>query len=1399
MMICNYSSAQLHVIQADNSISFHTTDLNQHRIKEKGINAYLLNSFDLNQQHGFVLRSTITDLLGETHIRYIHTLNGHKIIGSDVVCHFKNDILQSLNGRLRVPLSSPSILIEKSTALQAAKQVSGASSFKWEFPSEENMLKIWKEDSTATYYPKGALVYVPKNLDFNNEMALCYQFEINSEEPLMRKNIFINAETGSVWADEDLLHIVDVKGSANTKYRGVKPITTDSTAPGNYRLRETGRGGGIETYDMNKGTNYSLAVDFTDTDNYWNNYNANFDEIGGDAHFGAEKTYDYFKQNFNRNSFDGNGAKIRGYVHYRSNYVNAFWNGSVMTYGDGNGTSYTPLTSIDICGHEIAHAVTSNSAGLIYRNESGALNESFSDIFGNAIEYFADSTIFSWRMGEDIMASANGLRNMANPKTHRDPGTYKGQYWYGGTRDNGGVHTNSGVQNFWFYLLTTGATGKNDNGDTYTVDSLGIKKAEQIAYRNLTVYLTSSSDYAEARYYAIQSATDLYGDCSFEVQTTTNAWYAVGVGDEYDSSAVIAQFEADTTYCDATETVQFLNKSSNAKAYMWDFGDGDTSSKANPDHIYPAQGDYTVSLIAESCFNSNFDTISKKDYISIDSNQDICNGYLLPKGTWSTVHACDGFIYDHNGESDYQGLLRDTLTIDFGKSDSAHITFLEMDYENRYDSIYVYDGASTSATLLGGFTGRNLPFLGQTKTLYNGAVTIHHFSDPYVVGTGFKVKFETFKQPLQLYKPGNRKVCYNEQVTLTALGRGGDVADHAYFWNGIKGGKSFTFTATKDTLIYITFGDECMKEYLYDSVFVSVRPEITYTQSNDTALCQGNETELWVNPTGGKNTFEFETSDGSSGNGTSFRHKTGSLTPGTHHFWIRFADNCTYPDDTAFYTITVGDSLQLRTSADTTICYGSSIVLKATASGGSSGNYTFDWSPGPNSANTYTIQPNNNATYTVRLSDDCSSFEPTASVKVSVLDSLLVTIQGPDTACYGERVNMTSTVTGGKSNQYTYLWSPGGSTAELETDVLRSTKEYRLTVSDGCTPKNGQSTHTITARQPLSMVASKDTTLCLGETASMTVKTTGGIESQQNITWSHGLGTGLSKTVTPSKTNSYHVTLWDQCSDSVSADIQVVVNPKPIVNFSTQRPIHCTGIPVQFYDSSISTAPNKYLWYFGNGESSNDQNPSLIFSKTGLYDVTLKVTNSFGCVDSLTIDSIIRVIDHPIADFSFSPQDPSFLKSRVEFLNTSKHNTSSFWDFGDGISSRDQNASNFYRDSGLYTIVLRVENGIGCFDEISKSVYVADDVVIHIPTAFSPNKDGINDDFRPYIRGMKSYDLMIYNRWGEVLFKSTETAKHWDGIANGNRAILGFYFYRLTGIDMNGKEVERNGRLNVIY
>lgn len=1390
--------AQRYELKADNSLAFHEINLSQSNIDLEHANAFLVRHFELDKNHRFEATKTLNTSDGLTHVRFIHFYKNALVFGSDVVCHFANNTLTNINGRLRQPTTEVSYIIEKEVAFSAAKLASGAMSFKWEYPEEEAMLKIWKEDSTATYLPEGTLVYAPQHLDYQNPLTLCYRFEINSVEPLMRKMIYIHAATGVHWAEEDLLHIVDAKGTANTKYRGVKSIVSDSSSPTSFRLRESGRGGGIETYDMNKGSNYGTAVDFTDTDNYWNNYNTNFDEIGGDAHFGAEMTYDYYKTNFNRNSFDDNGAKIRSYVHYGSNYVNAFWNGSVMTYGDGNGTSYTPLTSLDICGHEITHAVTTNTAGLIYRNESGALNESFSDIFGNAIEYYADSTQFSWRMGEDIMASKSGLRNMANPKTHRDPSTYKGTYWYGGTGDNGGVHTNSGVQNFWFYVLTNGATGTNDNGDDYKVDSLGIRKAEQIAYRNLTVYLTSSSDYEEARYYAIQSATDLYGDCSGEVQATTNAWYAVGVGDEYDSSKVVAEFEGDSMYCDASEIVQFVNKSVNAKSYYWDFGDGDTSTQQNPTHVYPGQGKYSVTLIAESCYNNNYDTVNKSDYIQFDSNQDICNGYLLPKGAWSTVHACNGFIYDHNGESDYQGLLRDTLTVDFGRCDSAQITFYEMDYEDKYDSIYVYDGNSTSATLIGGFTGQSRPFGGLPKTLYNGAVTIRHFSDPYVVGTGFKVEFESFKEPLGLFKPGNRTVCHNESVTLTTLGRGGDAADHAYFWNGVKGGKSITFKATSDTIMYITFGDDCMKEYIYDSVIISVRPQIQFTQSNDTTLCQGNSTILIVKPTGGKSTFDYLVSDGTRGSGTDFSYNTIQLTPGTHDYWIQFSDGCTTPDDTAFFSITVRDSLSISTSIDTTICYGSSAFLNAFGTGGLSNQYKFDWGKGPSPTSTHTVSPTTNSPFSVSLSDGCSQFNPSSSVDVLVLDSLTVIINAQDTACFGETITLTSSVTGGDVNQYTYLWTPSNNIGDTETDIIRSTRTFQLEVSDGCTPKNGIATHTVVGRPALSLNTSNDTVLCFGETAIMSVKHAGGVAAQRQITWSHGLGTGDTKTIVPLFTRTFTATLKDNCSDSVSKSIAITVNPNPIIEFYPSSEETCTGLPVTFTDLFYE-ASKVYRWTFGDGNSSTDPNPVNTYNQKGAYDVFVHVTNEFGCSDSFERFANVTVFDHPKADFTYTPLNPSFLKSNVDFTNASQHHTSSVWDFGDGQTSLTNDASNFYRDSGSYVVSLFVENEIGCFDEAIKSIYIMDDVVLYIPTAFSPDNDLINDVFRPYFRGMQSYDIMVYNRWGEVLWKSTPTENAWDGNANGSRATMGFYFYRITGVDMNGNDIEKNGKINLIY
>lgn len=324
------------------------------------------------------------------------------------------------------------------------------------------------------------------------------------------------------------IHDANVPATGTSLYNGNVSFTADN-ASGPYRLRQTADGGGIQTFDLNNSTNYNSAVDITSSST---NFTSN--PTGVQAHFGAERTYKYYSQKYGRNSYNNTGGVIKSYVSYSTNYVNAFWDGTRMTYGDGDGSQYGPLVSLDICGHEISHGVTEYSANLVYSYQSGALNESFSDIFGESIEKFASGTN-DWLMGDDIGAGGSGgaLRSMSNPNAFGDPDTYQGTNWYAGSGDSGGVHTNSGVQNFWFYVLSVGKSGTNDKGDTYNVTGIGMDKAGAIAYRNLTVYLNSNSQYSDARNGAIQAAKDLYGAGSAEEIATTNAWYAVGVGAAY--------------------------------------------------------------------------------------------------------------------------------------------------------------------------------------------------------------------------------------------------------------------------------------------------------------------------------------------------------------------------------------------------------------------------------------------------------------------------------------------------------------------------------------------------------------------------------------------------------------------------------------------------------------------------------------------------------------------------------------------------------------------------------------------------------------------------------------------------------------------------------------------------
>jgi len=477
------------------------------------------------------------DELGFTHYRYRQFRRGIKIEATQVLLHERDRQLVSLNGKWVTgedqAATSPALAAEE--AVRRAMESVGAERYLWEDARAEQMLKRVTGDPNATAFPQAELVLIDPTLSFDaSQLKLAYKVEVSALQPLSQQMLYIDAVDGSILLMLNDLHTHNTPGQANTLYSGTQTITTDSLAVNSFRLRETTRGRGIETFNLQGRRNYDGAVDFFDEDNHWNAEDGTQNGAAGDAHWGAAMTFDYFANFHNYIGIDGAGMPLINYLNYDTDYGNAFWNGRWATFGDGDGNTFgSSLATIDIVAHEFVHGITDKTADLIYRNESGALNESFSDIFGAVVEFYATPDLADWYIGEDATVDDDGIRSMNDPKSANDPDTYLGQYWFTGEGDNGGVHTNSGVQNYWFYLLTEGGAGTNDLGSEYTVSGLGLEAAGAIAFRNLRFYLAEASEHADARRGALRAAEDLFGECSTELAQTANAWHAVGVGDPY--------------------------------------------------------------------------------------------------------------------------------------------------------------------------------------------------------------------------------------------------------------------------------------------------------------------------------------------------------------------------------------------------------------------------------------------------------------------------------------------------------------------------------------------------------------------------------------------------------------------------------------------------------------------------------------------------------------------------------------------------------------------------------------------------------------------------------------------------------------------------------------------------
>ncbi|MFJ7338232.1 M4 family metallopeptidase [Streptomyces sp. NPDC101110] len=478
------------------------------------------------------VRDVVVDEDGTRHVRYDRTYHRLPVLGGDFVLHLNPD--GTYRGTSRATKSALSLAsvtpkVSAPTAADLAANLLRAAHL------GETLKKLTAKPRLVVDALHGA----PK---------LAWQTDAVAHDELgnpVGRTLLTDATTGARIDAWDSME--SASGEGRSLYGGTVPLET--TASGSsYQLKDATRGG-TYTGDAENKTDRCLltvcltrapATLFTDADNQWGTGAASDrSTVAVDAQYGTDVTWDYYKKVHGRDGIAGDGKGSFNRVHYGKDYNNAFWDDNCfcMTYGDGDGKLMGPLVSLDVAGHEMSHGVTSKTAALTYSGESGGLNEATSDIFGTLVEFHAENAEDrgDWLIGEKVVRSGLGreaLRFMDKPsKDGKSADCWNAKL---GDLD---VHYSSGVGNHFAYLLAEGSGKKSLGGVAYdsptcdgsTVTGIGRAALGRIWYRALTVYMTSSTNYADARTATLNAAKDLYGADSTEQKAVAAAWKAVAV------------------------------------------------------------------------------------------------------------------------------------------------------------------------------------------------------------------------------------------------------------------------------------------------------------------------------------------------------------------------------------------------------------------------------------------------------------------------------------------------------------------------------------------------------------------------------------------------------------------------------------------------------------------------------------------------------------------------------------------------------------------------------------------------------------------------------------------------------------------------------------------------------
>lgn len=612
----------------------------------------------------------------------------------------------------------------------------------------------------------------------------------------------------------------------------------------------------------------------------------------------------------------------------------------------------------------------------------------------------------------------------------------------------------------------------------------------------------------------------------------------------------------------------------------------------------------------------------------------------------------------------------------------------------------------------------------------------------------------------------------------------GGTAPYSYSWTNGQNDQQITDLIAGDYTLTITDGNGCVNSGTY----TINQPGVLESAASITAVScfGGNDGRINLEVNGGVPPYNFHWNPANLNT-----PGIANLSAGIYEITITDVNGCVISSS---ITIDSPPELIAQTSSQNLLCYNDASGRALINVTGGTNPVSYLWSNGSNNSSVTSLQAGN---YYVQITD-ANGCSQTKQVEISQPELLVATTTTPALICIGQSVSVIASATGGTPS-YIYFWSTSatGSEIDLSPTVTEFYSVYAID-SNGC--RSQDVNVQVPVNPPLMVSSAPSDTICAGEFASVFVSASGGNGGPYHYQWNNGSNDNYLY-ASPATTQTYTVQITDNCgTPAVSNQVLVFVNPKPDAAFAPFPVEGCPDLSVNFTLPPAFVPIATQSWNFGDGGTSILGAQTHIFTDPGTYSVTHTVVSDQGCTATQIAPASVHVFDEPIADFLVSTENPTMINPNVSFTDLSIDPVFWIWNFGDGETSMDQNPNHMYRDTGTYIVQLIVHNSKMCYDTIYKPIKIKDEFAIYFPNTFTPNDDGVNEQFKPLAVGVAEFKMLIFDRWGLVIYTTSELAKGWNGTMNGTgkECQMDTYVYMAIATGENGKKKEFIGHVNLV-